>query len=363
MTFSRRAFLPSHHRQLIDNTRVLLVTRCRPSQGQFESHQGAIVQIASVACPRTHRFKAPRADARNWEKEQCQEDRNLAKGAAVASAARPTRKPHCEMPHTPLLPNPQISPLEFLLGIMRDPDAPDELRMKAAQATLPFVHARPVRARPDDPPGSAKLIDAAGAFTVADAVAKALRDDYQRLGELVRKKCSDALSAAEVEEELRLRARIEDRAGAIGCPAGYGLKQAQKDSNRLHELYCKRISPPSYGGGALSEAQDAEEAQLRARLAAFEESPEGCARRRIRDLEMQDFGAGRSPAEQSELETLRTLYPDLPLDSDDPLTEAFEAWRRVAAEGSAAASSLDKSKSPATMLSVAARPIRHDDEP
>jgi len=265
--------------------------------------------------------------------------------------------------HAAAAANPQISPLEFLLGIMRDPDAPDELRIKAAQATLPFVHARPVRARPDDLPGTAKLIDAAGAFTVADAVAKALRDDYQRLGELVRKKCSDALSAAEVEEELRLRARIEDRAGAIGCPAGYGLKQAQKDSNRLHELYCKRISPPSYGGGALSEAEDAEEAQLRARLAAFEESPEGCAQRRIRDLELQDFGAGRSSAEQSELENLRTLYPNLPLDSDDPLTEAFEAWRRVAAEGSAAASRLDKSKSPATMLSVTARPLRHDDEP
>ena len=243
--------------------------------------------------------------------------------------------------HAAAAANPQISPLEFLLGIMRDPDAPDELRIKAGQATLPFVHARPVRARPDDLPGTAKLIDAAGAFTVADAVAKALRDDYQRLGELVRKKCSDALSAAEVEEELRLRARIEDRAGAIGCPAGYGLWQAQNDSNRLHELYCKRISPPSYGGGALSEAQDAEEAQLRARVAAFDESPKGCARRRIRDLEMQWC----STIEQNELDNLRTLFPDLPLNPDDPLTEAFEAWRRVAAEGNAGASKPDKSKS------------------
>jgi len=72
---------------------------------------------------------------------------------------------------------------------------------------------------------------------------------------------------------------------------------------------------------------------LRARVAAFDESPEGCARRRIRDLEMQ---RGRSAAEQSELDNLRTLYPDLPLDSDDPLTDAFQAWRRVAAEGKAA---------------------------
>jgi hypothetical protein len=224
--------------------------------------------------------------------------------------------------------NPEISPLEFLLGFMRDPNVSSELRIKVAQATLPFVHAKPGSARPGDPAGTATLIDGTGAFTIDHAVAKALRDDYHRLGELERKKCGDPLSAAEVEEESKLRARIGDRARAIGCPAGYGLKQAQKDSNRLHQLYCKRISPPSCRGGALPDAEDTEEAQLRARVAAFDESPEGCARRRIRELEMQDFRGGRSAAEQNELDRLRTLYPDLPLDPDDPLTEAFEAWRR-----------------------------------
>ena len=224
--------------------------------------------------------------------------------------------------------NPELLPLEFLLGIMRDPNASPELRIKVAQATLPFVHAKPGSARPGDPAGTAKLIDGTGAFTIDNAVAKALRDDYHRLGELERKKCGDTLSAAEVEEESNLRARIGDRARAIGCPPGYGLKQAQKDSNRLHQLYCKRISPPSCRGGALPDAEDTEEAQLRARVAAFDESSEGCARRRIRELEMQDFRGGRSAAEQSELDSLRTLYPDLLLDPDDPLTEAFEAWRR-----------------------------------
>jgi hypothetical protein len=36
------------------------------------------------------------------------------------------------------------------------------------------------------------------------------------------------------------------------------------------------------------------------------------------------------------------LYPDLPFDPDDKLTEAFEAWRRVAAEGKAAASCMNR---------------------
>src|SRR6202048_1300731 len=228
--------------------------------------------------------------------------------------------------------NPDISPLDYLLGIVRDANASSELRFKVAQATLPFVHAKPGSARPGDPAGTAKLIDGTGAFTIDNAVAKALRDDYHRLGELERKKCGDPLSAAEVEEESKLGERIADRARAIGCQAGYGLKQAQKDSNRLHQLYCKRISPPSCGGGALPDAEDAEEAQLRARVAAFDERPEGCARHRIRDLEMQDFRGGRSADEQNELDSLRTLYPDLPLDPDNPLTEAFEAWRGVAAK-------------------------------
>jgi hypothetical protein len=266
------------------------------------------------------------------------------KNAAIAAAAS----------------NTEISPLEFLLGIMRDPNVSSELRIKVAQATLPFVHAKPGSARPGDPAGTAKLIDSTGALTIDNAVAKALRDDYHRLGELVRKECGGPLSAAEVEEASELRDRIADRARVIGCPAGYGPRQAQKDSNRLHQLYCKRISPPSCGGGALPDAEDAEEAQLTARVAAFNESPEGCARRRIRTLGMQDFRGGRSAAEQNELDNLRTLYPDLPLDPDDPLSEAFEAWCRVAAEGKAAASKLDRSgPKPSTIP----RPFSDDDQP
>jgi hypothetical protein len=258
--------------------------------------------------------------------------------------------------------NPEISPLEFLLGIMKDSNVSPELRIKVAQAARPFVHAKPGTARSSDPAATAKLIDGACGFTI-DPIAKALRDDYERLSELLRKRSAPRkygpLSAAEVEEESKLGERIADRARAIGGPAGYGLKQAQKDSNRLHQLSCKRISPPSCGGGALPDAEDAEETQLRARVAAFDESPEGGARRRIRDLELQDFRGGRSADEQNKLDNLRTLYPDLPLDPDDPLTEAFEAWRPVAAEGKAAASKLDRSR---LGLSATPRPFSDDDQ-
>jgi hypothetical protein len=53
---------------------------------------------------------------------------------------------------------------------------------------------------------------------------------------------------------------------------------------------------------------------------------------------LQDFRGGRSAAEQNELDNLKTLYPNLPLDPDDPFTEAIEAWRRVDPKGKSAAS-------------------------
>jgi hypothetical protein len=219
--------------------------------------------------------------------------------------------------------NPDISPLDFFLGIMRDSNVFLELRIRAAQAAAPFIHAKkPGTARSSDPAASAKPIDAVCGFTIDPVLARALRDDYERLCELLRKQTTPSqyggpLSAAEEQEQAWLRARMTKTAKAIGCPVGYGAIQAGKDDDRLHQLYCKRISPPSCGGGALPDAEDAEEAQLRARVAAFDESPEGCARRRIRDLELKSFRGGRSTAEQSELDGLRTLYPDPPPDPDD----------------------------------------------
>ena len=219
--------------------------------------------------------------------------------------------------------NPDISPLDFLLGIMRDPNMSSELRIRVAQAAAPFIHAKPGTARSSDPAASAKLVDGACGFTIDPVLARALRDDYERLSELLRKRTAPSqyggpLSAAEEQEEPWLRARITETAKAIGCPVGYGTIQARKDNNRLHQLYCKRISPPSCGGGPLPDAEDAEEAQLTARVVAFDESPEGLARNRVRDLLLQRICAELSPAEETELNVLQSLYPDPPLDPDDP---------------------------------------------
>ena len=86
------------------------------------------------------------------------------------------------------------------------------------------------------------------------------------------------------------------------------------------------------GGGALSEAEDAEEAQLTARVAAFEESPEGRARNRIVELEFDSFSRALTDTETEELESLRKIYPDLPADPDDPLKHVMEAYDRALAD-------------------------------
>jgi hypothetical protein len=73
---------------------------------------------------------------------------------------------------------------------------------------------------------------------------------------------------------------------------------------------------------SLSAAEYAEEARLTWCVVAFDQSPEGRARERIAELEQKSFWAGYgqgefSAAEQTELDHLRTLYPDLPLDPDN----------------------------------------------
>ena len=219
--------------------------------------------------------------------------------------------------------NPDISPQDFLLGVMRDPKVSSDLRVRVALALARPTHAKPVSARRHDPIESGTLIGGTD-WLIDAAVAMALRDDYERLNELIRR--GEQLSTAEKEEESMLRARIADTARAIGCAEGYGSKQERNDSYRLHSLHCKRLS---CGGGSLSESESTEEAQLTARVLAFQESPEGVARRRIFELKLQSFSTGLSAAEQDELDSLQNLHPDEPLDCD-PLKDAIEAYGRAA---------------------------------
>jgi hypothetical protein len=54
---------------------------------------------------------------------------------------------------------PDLLPLDFLLGVMRDPSIPPDWRFKAAQAAAPYVHPKPERAQAVDPEATAKQIE------------------------------------------------------------------------------------------------------------------------------------------------------------------------------------------------------------
>jgi hypothetical protein len=153
------------------------------------------------------------------------------------------------------------------------------------------------------------------------ALAKRLRDDEVRLYELSQKESNPkenggAFTAVDEEERAMIRARVDETAKALRCPPGYGAIEARKDGHRLEDFFYKRLQIRRCGG-TLTDAEDAEEAQLTARVAAFAQTPEGRGRRRIRELRLPFRGA-LSPAEQMELEILRGLYPELPPDPDNP---------------------------------------------
>jgi hypothetical protein len=163
-----------------------------------------------------------------------------------------------------------------------------------------------------------------GAFRVEPALAKALRDDQKRFDELwqARKNQNFLLNEtpgngghqiAPSEEEAMLRARIDRMLDTIVCPPSYGAWQAKKD-RYIRDFHYR---------DPRSAAEDAEHAQLTARVLAFSRTPEGRARARIAELGWMRFESletlrnGLRVADQSELDQLQTLYPDLPLDPEN----------------------------------------------
>jgi hypothetical protein len=94
---------------------------------------------------------------------------------------------------------PEISPLQFLLGVYRDPKVDPRLRLDSAKAAAPFVHAKPIGAPALD---SGPIID-----MLAGGDRAQVEKDLARLRQLELKDLlGDVLSATERAELKRLRA-------------------------------------------------------------------------------------------------------------------------------------------------------------
>jgi hypothetical protein len=171
--------------------------------------------------------------------------------------------------------------------------------------------------RPED----ALVVDDPFGFVIDPAVARALRDYKLRVKYL--EQTPHMRPAGDHREQEELLARIEEREGALQCPAEYAELEAGKDQIRLNELERRRNSPRQ--NDKLTGEEDVEEAHLMARLAVYHRSPQALAdaearsreseaRSRIFALTLRSVSQ-RPPAtaeELAELANLKALYPDEP---------------------------------------------------
>jgi hypothetical protein len=199
------------------------------------------------------------------------------------------------------------SPLAFLMGVMRDPDAPPHLRVQVARAIAPYVHWKSGVSQPE------VVIDDEYGFVIDPAAARALRDDDVEEYRLI---CTGKFLGTEAARKFRDRIAEKKKALANGveCPRGYTALDAREDEKRVESLQRKRVSQRPH---KLTAEEDAEEAHLIARVAVYHHtSPEAQARKRIYELAMRSFlrspGMKLSDDERSELDSLRVRYPDLP---------------------------------------------------
>jgi hypothetical protein len=206
-----------------------------------------------------------------------------------------------------------MTPLEFLLGVMRNPDTAANLRLRIASLVTRYVHPRHIA------DGAAKIeVNDPTGFSIDPPLARELRDAKRRYDFL----WTTSVSQPEhfKREGAGLRARIEEIELSLECPCPslYGKKERKADHERLQAL--SRIR---YSGLKLSAHEDVEEAWLTARLASWETIPDGAAQTRLRALDTRRWwedSRNREPltaGEKAEFRALRTLYASHRDDQDD----------------------------------------------
>jgi uncharacterized protein YnzC (UPF0291/DUF896 family) len=191
-----------------------------------------------------------------------------------------------------------VSPLDFLLGVMRDRDVAPHLRFKVASIIAPYIHPKQKTASIES--------DALAGFNIDFPMARELRDEEARYR---RMRGNDP-------EWANVKARIAAIKRDLTYPPDYGTTEVTRDSRRLGELSDKNRS------AKLTQKEDAEQAILNARVAAFKGTPEaekwGSDCFRIWQLTFRKkFRHSLTDEEQAELDSLRALHPGLSHEPDD----------------------------------------------
>jgi hypothetical protein len=121
----------------------------------------------------------------------------------------------------------------------------------------------------------AKVIPDEYGFLINPNLASAYRDIQIEPRALLNQPTRKIPAIAEKIKKLAARSDAIRRRLQVPCPSKYGNKEPAKDWARLMQFTALRDN-----GTALTKAQTAEEAHLRARFDVFKASPESIARRR-----------------------------------------------------------------------------------
>jgi hypothetical protein len=215
-----------------------------------------------------------------------------------------------------------VTPLDFLLGVMRDANNDPALRLRAAGLVAPYLHPK---GEPNEAPSEMRVVDDPYGFgaDMGDAV-ESIHQDQARLGSLMPQNLDDYFAACEkvkqTTEYLELEKSIAEKQAALKCPPNYKELDSRQDRARLKELETEGKKRP------LTAAEEHEQKHLHARLAAYALTPGSadCARMNLLKATRADL---RTPKEKEELTRLEARYPDVPLDRTRDAPLASEAVR------------------------------------
>lgn len=245
-------------------------------------------------------------------------------GEAAAEASEGLRAPETIVPvieAPPIVPASKsaadVSPLDFLLSVMNDPQAPPYLRIKVARVTASYVHAKTVQAKPDEL--AILAIEDPYGFTFDLDVMKALQEDFLAL---------QKIPSDRGDEKRAIQKRIFERQMTLPHPpAAYKEEDYVRDNDDLWEL--NRILKTKGPGFKGAKKIEAEAVILSTRVMAYKANLDGPLLSRLSELMDKRNRDKLTFDEHGELAGLFSRFPHL---ERPPFVDAFLESCRLAAQ-------------------------------
>jgi hypothetical protein len=227
-----------------------------------------------------------------------------------------------------------VTPLDFLLGVMRDADSPASLRLRVAGIVAPYIHRKGEPIDVDQPAVAMTVVedpygfdaDIANKFETINRDQERLRTFGPRLSD-VRSSREFKIACEKAKQTtayLELAKSIEEKRAALKCPPSYKELDSRKDRARLKQLKAESEGRP------LTAVEQIEQRHLQARLEVYSRTPESADCKKMNGLKAISPDL-LSLEEKKDLESLEARYPGVPL--DQTLIPAVESMRRIVLAG------------------------------